>query len=177
MNGKKVLGILIIISVTLGIIAGCSRLGKDEEETDESLIDLTNSLCDGVSNLPQYEAVALDKNNFEYFAFVPYAQGYEAVAADALVNIEAHSLVLIHLNEDNTKELAEKILANANPNKWLCVGAKKVNVAYSSHYIMLVMSSDELTNALTENFKLMCHKLYDGEVTVLSADNNIREFE
>ncbi|MDO5442007.1 MAG: hypothetical protein Q4F55_05595 [Bacillota bacterium] len=177
MNGKKVAGILIIAAITLMLIAGCSKMdSEDSGEDDTLLIDLANNLCDGV-DVPEYEAIALDKSNFEYFAFIPYEQGIEAVAADALVNIEAHSLVVIRTESDNASSLAQTVFEKANPNKWLCVGAEKVNVAYTNHYIVLVMSREDIADDIISNFKTQSHKLYDGEVNVLSAVNNIREFE
>lgn len=177
MIGKKVVGLILIACITLGIIAGCTKF-KDEtdEDSEIELEDLVGEIYEGIE-VPQYETIQLNEENFEYFAFIPYEQDIKAVAADALVNIEAHSLVLIYTEKDNALDLATKIFENANPNKWLCVGAEQVNVAYSNHYVMLVMSSEDLAESITNNFELVVNKLYDGNVTVLSADNTIREFE
>lgn len=83
-------------------------------------------------DVPPYETVRLDSSNFEFFAFVPYDDSLSAVAADALVNITPHSVVVIRAENGNGASLVKKVVENADPNKWLCVGSLLV-VPASNH--------------------------------------------
>ena len=167
--------VLIILSVILvcGLIAACSFSNSND---DMDLEDVVDRICEGV-DVPAYEIVPLDSNNFEYFAFVSYEDGYTAVAADALVNITPHSLVIIHTEDGNGQLLAEEIFENADPNKWLCVGSEALKVACTDHYVALIMSYRDVCDGITANFEKFAGDLNDGEFNFMTADNDIRYVE
>ncbi len=153
---------------------GSETTGNGSETTGNGMFQeiavdvLIDRLCEN-ADVPAYEAIPLGEKNFEFFAFAPYNSEYSAYAADALVNVTAHSLVVIKCNDDNTQKLAETIAENANIRKWLCVSAETVKVAYSDHYVMLVMSFEDTTEKLLENFKALTTEMNDGEVSVLNG--------
>lgn len=159
------LTVLLFIS-----FAGCSGDASESSVVNLSLGEIVEELCKGV-DVPPYDTVQLDTENFEYFAFVPYEDGISAVAADALVNITPHSVVLIHTENGNGGDLAGKIIKNADPNKWLCVGSEAVRVAYTDHYVVLVMSYEDIADDITENFKKLANELDGVDATVLVATN------
>ena len=121
-----------------------------------------------------YEVVPLDETTFEFATFIPYADGLSAVQADALVNITPHSLVVIKVDNGSAADLANDVFKNANPNKWLCVGSDIVKVANSDHYVVLVMSFEDIADAVVKNFETVAANLNDGGVTVQSRENTIR---
>lgn len=138
---------------------------------DLTLEDLVEKLYDNV-DVPPYETVRLDSSNFEFFAFVPYDDSLSAVAADALVNITPHSVVVIRAENGNGASLVKKVVENADPNKWLCVGSEIVNVAYTDHYVLLIMSEKAIADDIAENFKNMAKDLDGMEMTLLTANNS-----
>lgn len=162
-----------VASLTLLLIVfltGCATPAAEarpDTVTPEEIVEL---LCTD-ADVPPYETVRLDASNFEYYAFVPYDESLQAVAADALVNITPHSLVVIRAENGNASEIAANILKNADPNKWLCVGAETVNVAYTEHYVVLIMSYQDTADAITENFKTIAPDLDTGELVLLTASN------
>jgi hypothetical protein len=96
----------------------------------------------------------LDQETFEFFAFAPYADGYEAIASEAAMNAIPHSVVLIRVSEgQDAAALAEVVRENANPRKWVCVSAERTTVVNSSNLVLLVMSTDALSEKILENFK------------------------
>lgn len=133
--------------------------------------DIVEKLYNDV-DVPPYETVRLDKSTFEYFAFAPYDESLTAVAADALVNITPHSLVVIRAANGNGAEIAETIAQKADMNKWLCVGAEAGNVAYTDHYVVLIMSERAIVDAVTENFKAMADGLDGMEISLLTLTNS-----
>lgn len=169
---KKTLVIVIGIMVLMFAFAACTAASSDDESTGNNIPDIIATICKDV-DLPAYEVVKLDKATFESFAFAPYQDVYTAYQADALVNISAHSLVVIHSDDGGTKDLAETIQSNAALNKWLCVFAESGKVLYTDHYVVLMMSTTDAVDQMAQNFQGMTGALDDGTITVLElSDNN-----
>lgn len=171
---RKLLPILLL----LVLLTGCFKEGSDvtipsetpapsdiAEPSDVTMPQIIDLICQDV-DVPAYEAVGLTDENFEYFAFIPHAEGLTGYKADALINATAHSLVLIHSENGNTADLAQKVLDNANPFKWICVSADVTQTAYTEHYIILVMSSAEIVEGLIDNFE---NAVNDGDATILDS--------
>ncbi len=146
-----------------GAVSGPDKMSLDE---------IVEALCKDV-DVPAYEIIPLDKTNFEGFAFAPYSEDYQAVAADALVNITAHSLVVIKTDKSNGLDLATEIAGKADPNKWLCVGSEVVDVAYTDNYVVLIMSYKNTADDILNNFKTLAPKL-DGTEMQFFSENNSR---
>ena len=129
---------------------------KEEETNPIDEMDLTTVMEDilkDVENLPMYEITELTEENFEFMTFIPYEDGYEAVSADALIGSIAHSVVLVRVPDGtDAAQVASDIEANANPNKWVCVGAEATHVRQHGNTILLVMSSVDTANAILVNF-------------------------
>ena len=167
----KLIFVLIIVILLTATLAGCAKTGTGNESADLTLEDLAEKLYENV-DVPPYETIRLDSSNFEFFAFIPYDDSLSAVAADALVNITPHSMVIIRTGNGNGASLAKEVVSNADPNKWLCVGSEIVNVAYTDHYVLLIMSEKGIADDITENFKNLAKDLDGMEMTLLTANNS-----
>lgn len=127
-------------------------VSKDPIE-DMSLTDIANDILKNVADLPMYEPTELTAENFEFYTFIPYADGYEGVTADALIGSIAHSVVLVRVPDGtDAAQVAADIEANADPRKWICVEAEKTVVRQRGNTILLVMSSTATTDAIVANF-------------------------
>lgn len=158
---------LLAIALVLTLSTGCAAGGTGN---DASLSDIVEKLYKDV-DVPAYETIELTKDTFESYAFISYDDSLSAVAADALVNITPHSLVVINSKDGNGKDLAEEILINADPNKWLCVGSEIVEVGYTDHYVVLVMSYEDIADDIMSNFKNIAKDLDSMDANVLTAGN------
>ena len=169
--------VTLICAAVLTLFTGCvfSRedANADSDMSDMSLDEVVDRLVDGV-DVPGYEIVPLDESNFEFYAFTPYEEGITAVAADALVNVTPHSLVVIRTENGDAADLADQIFKNADPNKWLCVGSEIVNVANNDKYVVLVMSYRDVADDIISNFDNLSAELGDGDYRFLTAENTIR---
>lgn len=175
---KTILTLFLVFLLCL-LFTGCGKSSGNNSQNNTGSDGLKNlTLSEIVEKLyanvdvPPYETVSLDETNFEYFAFVPYADGLSAVAADALVNITPHSMVVIYDKNGNGSEIAQKVAENADLNKWLCVGSETGNVLYTGHYVVLIMSDKETVDAITENFKTMSNDLDGISPGLLSLTNS-----
>ena len=163
---NKIFITMTALLVTLALTACASDSGGSQQAADLSAV--IEKLYQNIE-VPPNETIVLDKDNFEYFAFIPYGDGLTGAAADALVNITPHSLVVIHTDGGNGAELAEQVSENADPNKWLCVRADSLRVAYTDHYVVLVMSFTDTADAIIGNFRTIAKDIDSGEMTLLTA--------
>ena len=162
-NMKKMLALLLALTLALGMTAcgSNSDAGTSGEENaaavdSMSLEEIMTSILDGVPDLPDYEAVPLTEENFEFFTFLPYADGYEGLEADALIGSIAHSVVLVELPPDaDAAQVAADISANANPCKWICVEAESVQTVANGNLVLLVMSTQATADAIVANFNAL----------------------
>ncbi len=169
---KKITALLLSVMMLISVSAcggssssssvwacgGSSSSSEDSRLDSTPLTDLMAEILDGVADLPD---PLLDtdlttdemKQSFPYVAFTDYIDGMEAVSSDAAINAIAHSVVLLRVPEGtDVQEIADDIEANADPRKWLCVEAEKVSVSTNGRLVLLVMSSEATTDAITENF-------------------------
>ena len=168
------LAIVITTAVLVMVLAACSPNGggTGTGDSDEMALDeIVEALYKDV-DVPAYEIIPLDKTNFEGFAFTTYSEDYKAVAADALVNITAHSVVVIKTDKSNGLDLATEIASKADPNKWLCVGSEVVDVAYTDNYVVLIMSYQDIADEILDNFKTLAPKLDGMEMQYFSESNS-----
>ena len=171
---SKVIKIGIVVIAVIAVAAGVAavvamKVDKEEAGEELPLAEIVEKLYEGV-DVPGYETIALDESNFEFYAFVPYSEKMSAVAADALINVTPHSLVVIHTDGDGA-ELAAEVIKNADPNKWLCVGSDIVYVGYTDNYVVLVMSFADTAKDIMDNFKELAPKLDGMEMNMLTAGN------
>lgn len=150
---KKLIALLCVLTL-LAALPACGAKNADPL-AEKSLQEILDASLKDVPDLPAYEPMALDAETFEFFSFVPYKDGYEGLAADALINATAHSVVLVRVPEEEAESVAEAMRQNADPRKWICVGAEKVAIDRCGGTILLVMSSGETANAILTNFKAL----------------------
>lgn len=119
----------------------------------ESLEDMMSTILDGV-DLPMTFNTTVNEDNFSYYLGIDAIPGAEALASDGAMITTAHSVVLLRVpSTSDVKSVAKEVEANANPRKWICVGAEKVSVSYKDDVILLVMSKEETVDAIVKNFE------------------------
>ena len=162
--------VALVMALLVFTLEGCGNSNTVIGIDELPLHTIVEQLYDHVDG-PPYEIIPLVEENFEYYSFIPYDESLTAVAADALVRVAPHSTVVIRADGGNGPELADRIIRNANPNKWASVGAETVYVAYTDHYVILVMSYRDTADAIIRNFKNMAIELDGMETALLTAHN------
>ena len=145
---------LVLLTTLFLLITGCGV-----EHIEGNLEDIMNNLYDGVSEeeLPMMlQNTELSEENIENFIGTKDIKWSEAIVSESLVGSIAHSVVLVRMSEDATEkdieEAKEKIKENANPSKWVCVTAEKVEVLSKGDLILLVMSDESKATTISSNF-------------------------
>ena len=115
--------------------------------TIDDLYMLADKLYEGIApeDMPMVGTMELMSENFEYSAFVPYKDSYLAVESMPMIGAMPHSVVIVKAESaEAATALAADMEANANPRKWICVGARSVKSASKGNLAILVMTSVEV---------------------------------
>lgn len=154
---KKILTTLLA-AVMLLALAACGAAtpagGSDEKPGDTmTLSEIFESILSDGENMPAVMDIEITEENFENYLFIPYIEGSEALASDAMINAVAHSAVLLRVPEGaDAQALADELKTAANPRKWICVEAEKTIVRANGRTILLVMSSADTADAIAAGF-------------------------
>lgn len=197
---KKLLSLTLALALTF-VLASCSDK-KEETNTDVKndgtvveenitetvyenvdLYALADSLYAsfGADELPMLGTIELGAEDFESHAFIPYNEEYKAVLNQPMIGSIAHAVVIVETPDAETaKTVAQEMKENANPRKWICVEAEKVESATNGNLAILVMS-DSKTDAIVEAFKAVNAEtmpvMGDEAATEDTADDELAEDE
>lgn len=152
---KRVICAILALMMVLAMAACGSGKdsGKEGAGDTMSLQEIVDAVQKDVPDLPDVMSQELTDDIFEYFAFAKPREGVEGIASDALVNATAHSVVVLRAaDEETAKSLAEEVDANKDPRKWICVEAEKSIVKVHGSTVLLVMSSEQIADAVAANF-------------------------
>ena len=155
MSKKKIIAVAII--VLIAVIIGAVFLLKREKNVEGTLEEIMTKIYAGISEdeLPMMLGnIEVTSDNIENYVGTSDIDFKEAIASESAVGSIAHSVVLIRLNDaSKANETVKKIEENANPMKWICVGASDVIVKSKGDLVILIMSNEDLAPRLDTNFE------------------------
>ena len=153
---KKII-IAVAIIVLIAVIIGAVFLLKREKNVEGTLEEIMTKIYAGISEdeLPMMLGnIEVTSDNIENYVGTSDIDFKEAIASESAVGSIAHSVVLIRLNDaSKANETVKKIEENANPMKWICVGASDVIVKSKGDLVILIMSNEDLAPKLEANFE------------------------
>lgn len=167
---KKLLTLLLAIVLAFALISCGTTEGNDVEQggnenvaaggtvyENVSLEALANYLYTGINpeEMPMVMSMPVSAEDFEYFTFVPYKEGLEAVVSEPMIGAIAHSVVLVKADSvEKAQALASSMKENCNPRKWVCVEADVVEGVTNGNIAMLLMTTAEggMAQTILKNF-------------------------
>lgn len=148
---------LSLALVMLLAVAACGNKAEANPGADMSVLDILSDIMSNVDMEIETSDMLLDSENFQYYAFIDYKDGYEAACNEAMISAQAHSVVLVRVPDgEDASAVAEEIRANADPRKWICVEAEKTEVVQSGNLVLLVMSGSDTATAVVNSFNEFC---------------------
>ena len=130
--------------------------------------ELLSKVCED-TKAPASNVFDLNKESFEGYSFIKWVDGIEAACSEGQITTDAHSLVLIKVNGADSKAMADDIAKNADPRKWICVGAEVGKVLYTDKYVLMVMTYERAFDGIKTNFE----KLMGGdEVKIIDMEKS-----
>ena len=127
---------------------------------DVDLVLVADSLYEGIAedNRPFVATMPLTSEDFEYFTFIPYEEGLEAVVNEPMMGSIAHSIVLVKCpTAEKAEEVAGAMKDSCDPRKWICVEADIVEAVTNKNIAMLLMTTTEggMSETILKNFKAL----------------------
>ncbi len=149
---KKKIVVLMLVFVLALAVMGCSKEEPKKGDT-LSLEEIFVEITKGISEMPEVTNIEMTDELFPAFLFIEPIEGAEALASEGMMSSVAHSAVLLRLPEgSDVEKVRAEIEKNADPVKWVCVGAEKKEVIAHGNTILLVMSFTDITDKMVENF-------------------------
>lgn len=153
---KKILTLALAL-VLICTAVSCNKTNNEVNENQQSnvnqtvalyenidLVAVTESLYENVNSEIGLMTTLLDSETFEYFTFIPYEEGLNAVASEPMMSSIAHSLVLVKASDaENAERIAKAMKENCNPVKWVCVEADVVETRTNGNLAMLLMTKKQ----------------------------------
>jgi hypothetical protein len=76
----------------------------------------------------------------------------EVYKSEPMMSSQAYSMVLVKTkNAEDTKEIANEMLKNIDPAKWICVCADDIKIVSSGDIILLIMLSSDFSDMITSD--------------------------
>lgn len=123
-------------------------------EPDSELSAMVDSIYEAYPvELMMMQTSAIDLNDEAWLTYNTGLNAEQAALVDAGVKSEsmtgsqAYTLVLLRVkNADDTQTVADAMLENMDPARWVCVMADKMRVATFDDKVLFVMTNSELTD-------------------------------
>ena len=186
---KRILAVVfaVMLAVTLISCTANEEAGADnaiyEDVNADVLSAIADSLYEGIAedNMPFVMSMPLSEEDFEFFTFIPYEAGLEAVVNEPMIGSIAHSIVLVNCpTAEKAAEVAQAMKTNCNPRKWVCVEADVVEATTNGNIAMLLMTTTEggMADTISENFaSLNAEKIASLEIYPTMDEEEIFEDE
>jgi hypothetical protein len=179
---KRILATVLAAVLALALVS-CTANNEESgvnnavyENVDTNVLSaIADSLYEGIAedNRPFVMSMPLTEEDFEFFTFIPYEEGLEAVANEPMMGSIAHSIVLVKCpTPEKAAEVAQAMKDNCNPRKWVCVEADIVKSETNGNIAMLLMTTEQggMADTISSNFaSLNAEKI--ASIEVLPADD------
>lgn len=153
------------ISRAEGVIL-LDRFVKDED----SLESIMAKIYDGVTTqMPRVSNIEITPENSQYFLGIENMKFVEALASEAMIGSQAHSVCLVRVEEGaDVAAIKEQIRTSVNPRKWICVGVERDEVIVENIGNLILLVIDQFApKEISESFLAL-----EKELTLLKPDKN-----
>ena len=164
MKLKRLIVSMLIIVLVFGTVACKKNDGKDlpgneqdqgKKELEASLEDVMKSLYkDTEVTADMLQCTVLTDENSQYFIGLEKLDGAEGLASEMLINVAAHSVVLLRVKDGaDIEAIKAEIKEKVDPRKWICVGVEKENIIVDNigNTILLIMDN-HISKTIHQNF-------------------------
>ena len=144
---KKFISVILMAALALSLFAACGKTDdapKGADLSGESAEALVNKIYE--SKMPEFALMTMpvDLADAEMVAWQtgvsdPSLQE-EAVISESMMGSQAYSMVMVRVNDAaKAEEVAQMMLDNIDPRKWICVAADDIDAAIYGDLVLFVM--------------------------------------
>lgn len=121
------------------------------EEKLNELSGLIEQLVAGINDELMVGTMEITSDTYEYYG-IPAVEGVYAVVSMPMIGSIAHEVVLVEVPEGtDAAAFAQEMEAGLNPMKWVCVQPENTWVNAYGNYVVSVMSTADMANAVLAN--------------------------
>lgn len=144
---KKFISVILMAALALSLFAACGKTDdapKGADLSGESAEALVNKIYE--SKMPEFALMTMpvDLADTEMVAWQTGVSDpallKEAVISESMMGSQAYSLVMVRVNDAaKAEEVAQMMLDNIDPRKWICVAADDIDAAIYGDLVLFVM--------------------------------------
>ena len=144
---KKFISVILMAALALSLFAACGKTDdapKGADLSGESAEALVNKIYE--SKMPEFALMTMpvDLADAEMVAWQTGINDpallKEAVISESMMGSQAYSLVMVRVNDAaKAEEVAQMMLDNIDPRKWICVAADDIDAAIYGDLVLFVM--------------------------------------
>lgn len=163
---RKLIAVMLSIVMMAAMLGGCgskSETGNDEggtanlEGSCEEILAQVYADADLDADLREamqyYQTTAIDESSKEYILGTADVTYTDSVYSAPMMSSIAYQCVLLRIGADEDVEKVKQLLLdNADPAKWICVGAESVVVENVGDVILYIMADQATTDAVKAAF-------------------------
>ena len=144
---KKFISVILMAALALSLFAACGKTDdapKGADLSGESAEALVNKIYE--SKMPEFALMTMpvDLADAEMVAWQTGVSDpallKEAVISESMMGSQAYSMVMVRVNHAaKAEEVAQMMLDNIDPRKWICVAADEIDAAIYGDLVLFVM--------------------------------------
>ena len=149
---KKFISVILMAALALSLFAACGKTDdapKGADLSGESAEALVNKIYE--TKVPEFALMTMpvDLADAEMVAWQTGVSDpsllKEAVISESMMGSQAYSLVMVRVNDTaKAEEVAQMMLDNIDPAKWICVQADDLAAAIKGDLVMFIMVDTQL---------------------------------
>ena len=144
---KKFISVILMAALALSLFAACGKTDdapKGADLSGESAEALVNKIYE--TKVPEFALMTMpvDLADAEMVAWQTGINDpallKEAVISESMMSSQAYSMVMVRVNDAaKAEEVAQMMLDNIDPRKWICVAADDIDAAIYGDLVLFVM--------------------------------------
>ena len=144
---KKFISVILMAAMALSLFAACGKTDdapKGADLSGESAEALVNKIYE--TKVPEFALMTMpvDLADAEMVAWQTGVSDpallKEAVISESMMGSQAYSMVMVRVNDAaKAEEVAQMMLDNIDPRKWICVAADDIDAAIYGDLVLFVM--------------------------------------
>ncbi len=173
---KKIITIILLVAMTLTLTACSNALAEQKPQGADlsglSLEEIINKIYENKPTELPLMTMPIDTADADalaaYTGLSDASLVKEAAFSESMIGSQAYSMVLVRVNDAAKAEsVAQTMLDNINPAKWICVEADDMDAAVYGDLVLFMMIHSELGAAAdyVAAFKTVCGGVLDKELS------------
>ena len=144
---KKFISVILMAALALSLFAACGKTDdapKGADLSGERAEALVNKIYE--TKVPEFALMTMpvDLADAEMVAWQTGVSDpallKEAVISESMMGSQAYSMVMVRVNDAaKAEEVAQMMLDNIDPRKWICVAADDIDAAIYGDLVLFVM--------------------------------------